>query len=503
MALSKRKRGNGIQDELLQDEGFKYTPAEPLPDGMQFEDDSDREEEMYEEKIVDGDEDAQMNEDDDDDEEGKVTKQVWHPKFGRGAEEQLDYDPRAYKVFYKMKVEWPSLSFDVIKDNLGDYRGNKYPLTATIVAGSQASDPLQNRISVYKISKIRKTKYDQRDEFDDEDEGEESEEEEEEDDDDDQNADPVVEERYVKHDCAFNRVRSAPQAPHIVAGWNENAKVNIWDLKPLLEQVKYNEKNPTGVEGAIPVQMKPLFTFKGHSTEGFAMDWSNVTSGRLITGDCNRHIYLWEPHNNGSWSVDKSSAFQGHTDSVEDLQWSPTQSEIFASCSSDRSIRIWDCRSRKTSMLSVNEAHSGDVNVISWNRSVTAAHLLVSGSDDGTFKVWDLRMFSSKKGAPQPSGNFKWHTSPITSVQWHPTQESVIAVASEDDSINIWDLGLEADHEAIVEGAQLGEVEIPPQLSFIHRGMNQVKELHFHSQIPSLLVCTTEDGFDIFKPDNL
>ena len=34
-------------------------------------------------------------------------------------------------------------------------------------------------------------------------------------------------------------------------------------------------------------------------------------------------------------------------------------------------------------------AHTSDVNVISWNREV--GYLMVSGSDDGTFRVWDFR----------------------------------------------------------------------------------------------------------------
>lgn len=53
-------------------------------------------------------------------------------------------------------------------------------------------------------------------------------------------------------------------------------------------------------------------------------------------------------------------------------------------------------------MLSL-KAHEEDVNVISWNRNVT--YLLASGSDDGSFKIWDLRAF----GSGEPVAQFRWH----------------------------------------------------------------------------------------------
>jgi ribosome assembly protein RRB1 len=275
------------------------------------------------------------------------------------------------------------------------------------------------------------------------------------------------------------------QHPYIVATWADSGKVHIWDIRPQLTSLDKPVANAH--------TNQPLFTFEGHPEEGFAMDWSRVAAGRLITGDCRKNILLWNP-SNASWVVD-NAPFMGHTQSVEDLQWSPAQKDVFASCSVDRTVRIWDTRTHKKSMLFV-AAHTQDVNVISWNTKVQ--HLLVSGSDDGSFKIWDLRKFKSDS----PAAFFKWHKKPVTSVEWHPTDESVLAVSSEDHSITIWDMALEDDPEAIAQGAQLQEA-IPPQLFFVHQGQKHIKELHWHPQISSMMVSTAEDGFNFFKPSNL
>lgn len=39
-----------------------------------------------------------------------------------GAGEVLDYDSSTYLMYHKMRVEWPCLSFDVVKDNRGAFR---------------------------------------------------------------------------------------------------------------------------------------------------------------------------------------------------------------------------------------------------------------------------------------------------------------------------------------------------------------------------------------------
>ena len=60
---------------------------------------------------------------------------------------------------------------------------------------------------------------------------------------------------------------------------------------------------------------------------------------------------------------------------------------MFASCGVDQHIRVWDARTQREG-ISV-KAHEADINVISWNSKVS--YLMISGCDDGSFKIWDLR----------------------------------------------------------------------------------------------------------------
>ena len=166
----------------------------------------------------------------------------------------------------------------------------------------------------------------------------------------------------------------------------------------------------------------------------------------------------------------------------------------------DGTVRVWDVRAPQTARLSV-KAHGCDVNAISWNRC--EQHLLASGADDGEFRVWDLRTFpgAAQGKAVAPVASFKWHAAPVTGVEWHPDDASVLCASGEDDQVSVWDLAVEEDTDAAggAAAATADGREIPPQLLFVHQGQRNVKEAHWHRQIPGVIVSTAESGFNLFK----
>uniref|UniRef100_A0A803QTR4 Histone-binding protein RBBP4-like N-terminal domain-containing protein n=1 Tax=Cannabis sativa TaxID=3483 RepID=A0A803QTR4_CANSA len=436
---------------------------------------------------------------------------VWQPGVDKLEEgEELQCDPSAYNSLHAFHIGWPCLSFDIVRDTLGMIR-TEFPHTAYFVAGTQAEKASSNSIGIFKISNIsgkrrelvppKKSTTPVTDMENDDDDDDSDSESESEDEGPDGSGSQVLQLRSVAHSGCVNRIRAMTQSPHICASWADTGHVQIWDFSSHLNDLAASESNIEG--GSIVHTQAPLFKF-GHKDEGFAIDWSPLVPGRLLSGDCKNYIHFWEPTSDASWKVD-NTPFIGHTASVEDLQWSPTEQDIFASCSVDGTIAIWDVRVGKKAVDSF-KAHDADVNVISWNR--LASCMLASGSDDGTFSIHDLRSLKNKE-RDTVVAHFAYHKHPITSIEWSPHEASTLAVSSADNQLTIWDLSLERDEEEEAEFRAKTEEEVnapqdlPPQLLLAHQGQKDIKELHWNSQIPGMIISTAGDGFNILMPSNI
>ena len=418
--------------------------------------------------------------------------------------ESLSPDSSAYEMLHTLSTTWPCLSFSIIPDSLGSAR-KSYPATLYAIAGTQAdaNRPRENELLVMKLSSLSRMER-----LHDEDSASDSS--------DDGSTEPILETKSLPLPSTTNRIRahqtppqSSPSAPAqtFTATMLENAELHIHNISPHLLSFDH--------PGTIitPTQSRPLSTIKIHRSEGYALSWSTVSpTPKLLSGDNDGKIFLHslEPtasSSSGNYKVTSDTRpFTGHEGSVEDIAWSPNERTVFASASSDGTVKVWDTRSKARKPAISVKVSEADANVLSW--SGLAPHLLATGADDGVWAVWDLRGWKplSKSGGgvgadggeggnaqpPAPVAKFDFHKEQITSVEWHPTDDSIVCVAAGDNTMTLWDLAVEFDDE---ESKGSGAVEgVPPQLLFVHF-MESVKEAHWHSQIPGMVMGTGAGGF--------
>lgn len=400
------------------------------------------------------------------------------------AGESLSPDMSTYEMLHTLSTTWPCLSFDIVRDSLGENR-KAYPATLYAVAGTQAESrkPNDNELMVMKLSGLSRMDREREEDSD-------------EDEDEDENAEPILETKSIPLRSTTNRIRahqcsqsdsSRPPTTY-TATMTEASEVLIHDITAHLSSFD------TPGTMITAQQSNPVSTLRMHRTEGYAVDWSPlVPQGKLLTGDNDGKIFVTTCSDGGRWATD-TRPFTGHESSVEDLQWSPNERSVFASASSDGTVKVWDVRSKSHKPAVNVTVSSTDVNVLSWSHQT--AHLLATGADDGQWAVWDLRQWKPATNvaapAPKPVASYNFHKEQITSIEWHPTDDSIVAVAAGDNTLTLWDLAVELDDEESKYTADVQDV--PPQLLFVHY-MEMVKECHWHPQIPGCVMATGGGGF--------
>lgn len=419
------------------------------------------------------------------DETKEPTQQLYLPHRSKplGPDEVLEADPSVYEMLHNVHMPWPCLTLDVLPDKLGSDR-RTYPATVYTATGTQAAKAKDNEIIIMKLSSLAKTLAKNDDDDDDEDEL----------DDDEYNADPILESETINMKSTINRLRTSPFAgkspEYLTATMCENGEVCVFDLG---NQVKAFDT--PGFQIPKPSK-RPMHIIKSHgNVEGYGLDWSPTVDGSLLSGDCIGRVFHTQRTN--SKFVTDSTPFQINDSSIEDIQWSRSEQTVFATGGVDGYVRIWDTRSKKHKPALSVQASTSDINVISWCDKID--YLLASGHDDGSWSVWDLRNFKPNT-TPSPVVSYDFHKSPITSISFNPLDESIVAVSSEDNTVTLWDLAVEADDEEITQ-QKLDDAElddIPPQLLFVH-WQKDVKDVRWHKQIPGALVSTGTDGLNIWK----
>jgi WD40 repeat protein len=281
----------------------------------------------------------------------------------------------------------------------------------------------------------------------------------------------------IQHQGEVNRARYMPQNHFMVATRGPSPEVFVFDRSKL----------PSKPEpGSV---FSPQIVCCGHTKEGYGLAWSKLKEGYLLSGSEDSTMCLWDVqaanissgHGN---QVQPLSVFKGHTATVEDIDWHAKDSNLIASVSDDRSVRLWDIRNGATKGHDhiIENAHSGDINGISFNPVMEMT--FATASADKTVAIWDMRNLK------QRVHTLEGHTDEVYMVDWAPFNESILASCSADRRVAIWDLS-RVGQEQSEEDAEDG----PPELLFLHGGHTaKVSDFSWNEQHPWVVASVSEDN---------
>lgn len=131
--------------------------------------------------------------------------------------------------------------------------------------------------------------------------------------------------------------------------------------------------------------LAPTMLLSGHAGEVFTAKFS--PDGTVVaSGSHDRHLFFWRTYG----ECENYMMIPGHKNAILELHWT-TDGERVITASPDKTVRAWDTKTGE--QVKKLTEHSNFVN--SCCPLKQGPPLLVSGSDDATAKVWDMRQKQS------------------------------------------------------------------------------------------------------------
>ncbi|KAJ8504034.1 hypothetical protein OPV22_004920 [Ensete ventricosum] len=250
----------------------------------------------------------------------------------------------------------------------------------------------------------------------------------------------------------------------------------------------------TAVWEHVGGEFECVATLEGHENEVKGVSW-NASGSLLATCARDKTVWIWEAQPGNEFEC--VSVLQGHTQDVKMVQWHPFL-DVLVSVSYDNSVKVWteDGDDDWHCVQTLGEASSGHTSTV-WALSFNSVgDRMVTCSDDLTLKIWDtsqnpsetsgdgcgswshlctlsgyhdrtifsvhwsreglivsgaaddaIRLFTESKDSlvDQPSYKMlvkkeKAHDMDVNSVQWNLKEPRLLASASDDGTIKIWEL---------------------------------------------------------------
>ncbi|CAH0555579.1 unnamed protein product [Brassicogethes aeneus] len=195
-----------------------------------------------------------------------------------------------------------------------------------------------------------------------------------------------------------------------------------------------------------------------HLNQGFScndISWSALDDQYLATAATNGHVCVWNLMKSGKAMQEQD--YQDHRRTVNKVNFHATEPFKLISGSQDGTMRYFDIR--VNSAVSVFISNTESVRDVQFSPHNPFAFAAVS--DNGSVQLWDIRK------PDRLQQQFTAHSGPVFACDWHP-EASWLATASRDRTIKVWDLQTNKPtlEYTIHTIASIGHVKWRPQRKF-------------------------------------
>jgi Prp8 binding protein len=274
---------------------------------------------------------------------------------------------------------------------------------------------------------------------------------------------------------------------------SRNVLVPSTSLKSTVGTIAQGKRYASGRASSLQA---PIVLLEGH--EGAVNDVAFSTDGKLIaTGGNDQCVRLWsfdfgkeeeevgagERREVSPATIANGSILRGHKNAVLSLAFLSDQFTI-ASASADKTIRVWDVE-YGVQVKKYDKSHSRAINCASANERGTS--LIVSASDDGYSKVFDVRV--AKKEVMRLKHKF-----PVVSCAVR--QDGLeCATSGADGIVRTWDLRNATKYHDTAK--EEDRAQLTKDLLSLDTKMTTLTMKNGHADIVTGLAYSQPDGFEL------
>ena len=186
-----------------------------------------------------------------------------------------------------------------------------------------------------------------------------------------------------------------------------DGSVQVWDAR--------------GGSGSSPVRL-----YREHEGEVYSVEWNALARQVFCTGAMDGTVRIFDVHQPASVACLRG----GHASCIYAATWSPHTDGLLATAGEDGTVRLWDARSGALT-TTVAQAHADQALTCDFGKY--DAFMLASGGTDGLVRTWDIR-----NATAGPVAVMAGHRFAVRRVRCSPHNASVIASASYDMSVMLW-----------------------------------------------------------------